>query len=453
MSRTPLAQELEQQPSALRTTVKVTGVISFSDADSALLDATNRTIADALMQLTVLANDTAAPPAAAAAQLAALRAPVLGALDTLVALAAAETGAIAVPAVAAAAAALYSDVCAHKARVAECFASVSDDSSGNSSGSGSSNSGSAAATGGGEGGVPAAVRVAREASSGVLTVLEKCMALFGARDCATLAAIDDACAAAAESVRALQTDFVATAGTAGGAAAADAARSARLVDAAQLFVLRVTACVRALAARLDVVADADARAALERALGAVQTLTPRLLAAAQGDCSASDGDSAAAGLLEALARARECARCVPPCAARVAAEYVGGDALAARSSALAAAVAGRAPAAVADAARAYALEVAGVAQQCRRLGVGAAECDVVRAALADVLRLARTAALTGAPADAARFRAALECLNALVAALPQKVALARCDESTAIFDAARELSTGALPDLVRAMKQ
>jgi len=293
---------------------------------------------------------------------------------------------------------------------------------------------------------------ARETSNGVLTVLEKCMEMFAIGDRATVAAIDEACKATMDHVRSIQAEFIA------GRSQAeirrgfelDPSRCKALVDASQMFVFNFTTALRAFNNRLPVIIVPEAKAELQEGMTMLQAAVPRLLNTAQGN-EPDVGDADA--IITFLERAKSLVRKVPPFSARVLAEFVDGSALRIAHANLSEAVKAGSAVSIGETARKYAVEVSKIVAQCRAMGVDPTECDIVQAALGDVLRLAKIAAQTGSPEDYKKFLAALEYLTSLAENLPKKFSHSLYEESTAIFDAAREMSKGGLLDLVKGMGQ
>jgi len=276
------------------------------------------------------------------------------------------------------------------------------------------------------------------------------MQLFAVMDHSTIAAIDDACVRACDCARTLQADFIngRTQEEIAGMLAASPDKTKKLIDASQAFILNFTTCLRAFANRLPVIISPEAKLELEDGMNMLQTTAPRFLSTAQGNAPESgDGDS----IIKFLIRARDLVRKVPPFNARVLAEFVDGSALRIAHQNLGNAVGSGFTTDIGETARKYAVEVSRIVQQCRSIGVDPVECDMVQAALADVLRLAKIASQTGSPEDIKKFQAALDYLTSLAENLPKKFSRPLFDESSAIFNAAREMSKGALIDFVKGM--
>jgi len=297
-----------------------------------------------------------------------------------------------------------------------------------------------------------ALDCSRDTSNGVLTVLEKCIELFATIDHSTVAAIDNACKLTTDGVCSIQAEFI------GGRSQddirmsfqIDPSRAKALIDASQVFVTNFTSALRAFANRLPVIISPEAKSELEAGMGMLQTSVPRLLNAAQGNVpDTGDADT----IIQFLQRAPTLVRKVPPFSARVLAEFVDGSALGICASNLASAVEHGQASEIGETARKYALEVSSIVSQCRAIGVDKTECDMAQAALADVIRLAKAATISGDPEDIKKFQAALDYLTKVVQGLPKKFSRELYEESTSAFIAAREMSRGSLVDFVNSMKK
>jgi len=76
---------------------------------------------------------------------------------------------------------------------------------------------------------------------------------------------------------------------------------------------------------------------------------------------------------------------------------------------------------------------------------------MAQSALADVIRLAKAATTSGSAEDVKKFQTALEYLTKMVQNLPRSFSRKLYDESSAIFNAACEISKGGLAELVNCM--
>jgi len=432
MSQPSLMDQVKEQPSALKTTVAITGVIALSDEDGERLDATNKALSVSLMELSVLSNNQEMPEAERALRLTMLQEPVMTSLDALAQIVSTAASEITISRFASQAQMVVGEIRGFKTHVSEGFASFQklDDAKK----------------------ADMALERSRDTSNGVLTVMEKCMEIFSISDRATVAAIDDACKATMDHVRSIQADFIAGKSMADihRGFETDPSRVKALVDASQSFIFNFTTCLRAFSNRLPVIIVPEAKTELQDGMNMLQTNVPHFLNVAQGNVpDTGDADT----IITFLERAKSLVRKVPPFSARVLAEFVDGSALRIAHANLSEAVKAGSAIGIGETARKYAVEVSKIVSQCRAMGVDPTECDIVQAALADVLRLAKIAAQTGSEEDYKKFLAALEYLTSLAENLPKKFSHQLYEESTAIFNAAREMSKGGLLDLVKGMGQ
>jgi len=423
--------QVKSEPDALKTTVAITGVIALSDEDGDRLDVTNKALSTSLMELSVLSNNQDMPAPERVSRLLALHEPVMTCLNTLYSIVTTSASELTSPKFISQAQALLADVRKFKERVATSFSTFEklDDAKK----------------------AQMALECSQETSNGVLTVLEKVMELFAVSDHATIAAIDDACDRASECVRSIQSEFIEgrSPQQIRSAFSIDPTRTKALVDASQTFIVHYTTCLRAFANRQDVIIQPDAKRELQDGMTMLQAAGPRLLNIAQGN-ETDNGE--AATITRFLQHAKDLVRKVPAFSARVLAEFVDGSALRIAHANLSDAVKAGSANSIGETARKYAIEVSKIVAQCRAMGVDPVECDMVQAALADVLRLAKQAALSGSEEDYKKFLAALEYLTQLTENLPKKFTRKLYDESTSVFDAARNMSKGALLDFVKTMQ-
>jgi len=430
MSQPSLMDQVQQQPDALKTTVAITGVISLSDEDADRFDATNKVLSAALMELSVLSNNQEMPGLERAERLLALKEPVMTSLDAILMIMRTAASELTTPRFSTQGRSLVAEVTRYHDHVRsglQTFQSMEQSKQGET-----------------------ALDCSRDTSNGVLTVLEKCIELFATIDHSTVAAIDNACKLTTDGVCSIQAEFI------GGRSQddirmsfqIDPSRAKALIDASQVFVTNFTSALRAFANRLPVIISPEAKTELQDGMNMLQTAVPQLLNAAQGNVP---DDGFADSIINFLKRAPTLVRKVPPFSARVLAEFVDGSALRIAHANLGNAVQSGSVADIGESARKYAVEVSRIVAQCRAMGVDPMECDIVQAALADVLRLAKIASTTGSPEDIKKFQAALEYLTSLAENLPKKFTRKLFDESTSALDAARNMSKGALLDLVKGM--
>jgi len=432
MSQNSLLEELNKQPAALKTTVEIHGVISLSDEDADRLDMTNKALSGTLMELSLLSNNVDLPSQQRSTRLLALQEPVMTSADALLEIVTHATLELTRPAFVAEARKLLDEIKGFRDHIVQLFDDfVKMDEPKK---------------------LEIALKRSQEVSNAVLTVLEKVMELLAVPDRATLAAIDEACDLLAERVRFINKEFIEGRSQAEitNAFTADPSRVRALVDASQMFVVHVTTCLRAFSNRIDVITFPEAKTALQNGMTMLQGTAPRLMNIAQGSVP-NNGE--ADTILNFLDKAKEYVRKVPAFSARVFAEFVDGSKLGITANNLASAVERGLTSDIGDAARKYALEVTSVISQCRAIGVDPMECDMAQAALADVIKLAKIAAQTGDPEDYKKFKSALDYLNTMVRGLPKKFSRQLYEESSAAFEAAREMSKGSLLDFVNSFQK
>ena len=199
----------------------------------------------------------------------------------------------------------------------------------------------------------------------------------------------------------------------------------KLVDLSNVYSMLMTDLLKVFISRMAFLPGERFRTELDGIIQSLRDLTPKLLLVAQGRLTEP---GVVDKLLGAVDEGNELIKAVPRFSARVEMEFVGGGTLEIAASNLRNSVVTMAVQDIGRTARAYAMEVSNVVDQCRALGINAIDCDEVKRALANVIRLAKAAVLSGDPEDIRKFEQAVEELNQLVAALPSKFKLVFYDE-------------------------
>ena len=199
----------------------------------------------------------------------------------------------------------------------------------------------------------------------------------------------------------------------------------KLVDLSNVYSMLMTDLLKVFISRMAFLPGERFRVELDGIIQSLRDLTPKLILVAQGRLTEP---GVVDRLLGAVDEGNELIKAVPRFSARVEMEFVGGGSLEISASNLRNSVVTMSVQDIGRTARAYAMEVSNVVSQCRAMGINAIDCDEVQRALANVIRLAKTAVVSGDPDDIRRFEQAVEELNKLVAALPSKFKLVFYDE-------------------------
>jgi len=231
--------------------------------------------------------------------------------------------------------------------------------------------------------------------------------------------------------------------------AVNSAAVTKLVDLSNVYSMLMTDLLKVFISRVAFLPSERFRNELDAIIQSLRDLTPKLLLVAQGRLTEP---GVVDKLLGAVDEGNELIKAIPRFSARVEMEFVGGGTLEIAASNLRNSVCTMAVQDIGRTARAYAMEVSNVVSQCRSMGINAIDCDEVQRALANVIRLAKTAVTTGNPEDIRKFELAIQELNQLVASLPSKFKLVFYDESSSAFDAAKELISTGLTDFVSSMQ-
>ena len=425
-----------QVPQALRTLVKMTGVTSLPDAESQELQGVLGTLSDCVMQLAELQNDTTMPAETRAERLAQQMPVVQRNVTDLIRLGGVQIGQLD--------GAFRDEAIEHHKRAFDLQKQLAGMYLQPAScGSGSEDSGC------GAGRTPDEVRVI---SNLLLAAIESVMEVFAVGDRAILANVRRMADGVKRTVQEICDAFIV--GRDAAQAAAHLAESAdavhRLVDLSSRYSMLVVDLLHAFVARMAFLPNETIRRELDGIVQTARDLAPRLLLVARGQLVEP---GIVDRLLGALDEGCELIKAVPRFSARIEVEFIGGGALEISAANLRNCVGGTAVANIASTARAYAMEVSNVVTKCRTMGVNPVDCDEVQRALANAIRLAKTAVTTGSPEDVRRFELALEDLNRRVAELPSKFKLVFYEESSSALDAAKELLGTGLADLVSTMQE
>jgi len=224
---------------------------------------------------------------------------------------------------------------------------------------------------------------------------------------------------------------------------------ASLVECINLYSMLMTDTLKIFLSRKPFLPSEMFRSELDGIINSLRDLTPKLVLIAQGKLSEP---GVVDKILGAADEGFELIKAIPRFSARVEMEFIGGGSLELSASHLRNSVCTFAVQDIGKTARAYALEVTNVVSQCRSAGINAVDCDEVQRALANVIKLAKIAVVSGDAGDVRKFELAVEELNKLVAALPTKFKLVFYEESTSSLDAAKELLNTGLMDFVSGMK-
>jgi len=416
------------KPQALRTFVRMTGVISLPEKESAELQKAMGKLSDSLMQLTELQNDHTMPDTARGEELFFLMPETMKCVAEIIQLGGVQLNSLH---------GTYNDegIAKHKhafelqqhlthlyvqpASCQDCVKSSDD---------------------------------VRMISSLVLGVIENVMEIFGISDRQTVDRMKERVGVVKDTVNEICQKFIMDKDPAQTADYIATNREAysKLVELSNRYSMFMTDIVRAFMNRMQFLPTEIVRNELNTILLSLRDLTPKFLLVAQGKLVEP---GIVDKLLGAVDEGLELAKMVPRFTARIELEYIGGGTLEMTCAALRNSVCGRIVPDIGATARAYALEVSNVVAQCRQMGVSAVDCDEVQRALANVVKLAKAAVLSGNPEDVQKFEAAIEELNKLVGALPSKFKMVFYDESSNAFDAAKELLNTGLTDFVSSMQQ
>ena len=420
------AQTPGPAPQALRTLVKMTGVTSLPDAESQELQGVLGTLSDCVMQLAELQNDTTMPADARGERLAQLMPVVQRNVTDLIRLGGVQIGQLD---------GAFRDeaIERHKRafdlqkQLAGMYLQSSSSCSNSSSYNGSSNSDGSSSCAAGK--TPDDVRVI---SNLLLAAIESVMEVFAVGDRAILANVRRMVDGVKRTVQEICDAFIVGKDAAQAAAhlAASPAAVQQLVDLSSRYSMLVVDLLHAFVARMAFLPNDTIRSELDAIVQTARDLAPRLLLVARGQLIEP---GIVDRLLGALDEGCELIKAVPRFSARIEVEFIGGGALEISAANLRNCVGGTAVANIASTARAYAMEVSNVVTKCRTMGVNPVDCDDVQRALANAIRLAKTAVSTGSPDDIRRFELALEDLNRRVAELPSKFKLVFYEEVCFLF--------------------
>jgi len=408
---------------ALRTLVKMTGVISLPEAESAELQRTLGTLSDCLMQLSEMQNDKTLPDNVRGERMYYVMPQAMNCVADVIRLGGVELATLE---------GRYRDEGIEKHKRAfqmqqhithiyveppspDMCEKTADD--------------------------------ARAISSLILSVVENVMEIFGIADKAVEDRVREMVTNVKKTVKDICEEFIVDKQQkqAEEYLATNSTAVTRLVELSNLYSMFMTDILRAFISRMAFLPSEMVRSELNGIILLLRDLTPKLILVAQGK-SAEPG--IVDKILGAVDEGAELMKMIPRFSARVEMEFIGSGALEIASADLRNKVAQMNLQDIGGSARIYALEVSNVVSQCRQMGVNAIDCDEVQRALANVIKLAKAAVMSGSPQDARQFEMALEDLNKLVAALPTKFKLVFYEESSSAYDAAKELVNTGLMDFV-----